>query len=493
MIRTTLPPLPCLLVAAAVLAACAPASPGVHGAAATAPSPAERWTPPAERSAAPVPAPFTPDLPADLAPRRNSLGLGDVVDLALRRSPDTRIAWETARAQAASYGAAQGEYWPELTIDLGVTTLRTAATQGRTAVKQTVYGPTASLTWLLLDVGGRGGRIGEARNALLAADWTHNAAIADVVRGTSLAFYDYVALRALVTARRQSLREAEVNLAASEDRRRVGVATVADVLQAQTARAQARLLVQQTEGDLAVARGVLATAVGLPPTAELEADSAAGRRPVTPLADSVEALIATALERRPDLAAARANVDAARERARAVRAARYPSLTASGTGGRTFIAADGSAGNFYSVGLGLAIPVFNGFTWEYNARAARALADAESARTDRLARDVTSQVFSAYHTLRTAVERARTSDELRGSAEASAEAARARYKEGVGSIIELLAAENALADARAQQISARLAWYAAVVDLAYASGVLEPNGTHGLTLDPAAAPPDSTR
>ena len=110
-----------------------------------------------------------------------------------------------------------------------------------------------------------------------------------------------------------------------------------------------------------------------------------------------------------------------------------------------------------------------------------------------LARDVSTQAFTAYHTLGTAVERARTSDELREAAEASAEAARARYKEGVGSIIELLAAENALADARAQQISARLAWYAAVVDLAHASARLEPDGTHRLTLDPAAAPPDTVR
>ena len=482
-----------VLLAVVLAAGCAPANPGVGDAPATAPGPAQRWTPPTTRDAAVPPTAEVVDLPGHLAARRGALSLADFVDLALERSPDTRAAWATARAQAATYGAAQGEVWPELSLDLGVTTLKTAATQGRRAVKQTVYGPTASLTWLLLDLGGRSGRVGAARNALLAADWTHNAAIADVVRNTSLAFYDYVALRALVVARRQSLRETEVNLAASEDRRRVGVATVADVLQAKTARAQARLLVQQTEGDLAVARGVLAVAAGLPPTAPLEADSTAGRQPVAPLADSVEALIAGALAERPDLAAARANVQAARERARSTRAERYPSLAAVGQGGRTFIAPNGGADYFYSLGLGLTVPVFNGFTWEYNTRAARDFADAEAARAERLARDVSTQVFTAYHTLGTAVERARTSDELREAAEASAEAARARYKEGVGSIIELLAAENALADARAQQISARLAWYAAVVDLAHASARLEPDGTHRLTLDPAAAPPDTVR
>ena len=49
---------------------------------------------------------------------------------------------------------------------------------------------------------------------------------------------------------------------AREERRRVGVATIADVLQARTAASQAQLDLQTTEGTVQTARGALALALG---------------------------------------------------------------------------------------------------------------------------------------------------------------------------------------------------------------------------------------
>ena len=43
------------------------------------------------------------------------------------------------------------------------------------------WGPTADLTWLLFNFGGREAGIAEARQALYAADWQHNAAIQNVI------------------------------------------------------------------------------------------------------------------------------------------------------------------------------------------------------------------------------------------------------------------------------------------------------------------------
>ena len=49
----------------------------------------------------PGPPPSLPAaLPAEIAARRDALTLGDVLDVALRRDPATRAAWETARAAA---------------------------------------------------------------------------------------------------------------------------------------------------------------------------------------------------------------------------------------------------------------------------------------------------------------------------------------------------------------------------------------------------------
>ena len=60
------------------------------------------------------------------------------------------------------------------------------------------------------------------------------------------------------------------------------------------------------------------------------------------------------------------------------------------------------------------------------------------------------------------------------SAQESYNAALARYKAGVGTIIDLLNAQSALASAQLQRIQARYRWNLAKVTLARAIGVLDP-------------------
>jgi len=431
-------------------------------------------------------------LPAEFMARRDSLTLADLVDLSLRNSPDTRLAWENARASAAAYGSARGLAYPQIDGSMGITGLQNPATQGRQSVQQVLYIPSVSFNWLVLDLGGRSGAIGAAREALLAADWTHNAVISDVVLRTARAYYDYIGFRALLAAQVTTLEEQKVNLAAAEDRRRVGVATISDVLQARTAVSQALLTVQTTEGVVRTARGALATAAGFPATTDLDAEALIGRHgDIAEVADSVDTLVKHALDNRPDLAAAQATYAAAQQRTRVVKSARLPSISVSGAAGRNIIlSTGGGGGNFYSLGFSLAVPLFNGFSWEYNTREAEALAEVESARTASLAQQVTYQVFAAYEAQRTATQRVRTSAELLASATASAEATRARYKEGVGGLIDLLAAENALADARAQQVQAHLQWYSALVQLAHDAALLDPDGGARIQL---SEPTDSTK
>ena len=50
-----------------------------------------------------------------------------------------------------------------------------------------------------------------------------------------------------------------------------------------------------------------------------------------------------------------------------------------------------------------------------------------------------------------------------------------RYREGLGTITDLLVAQGVLADARAQQIEARWGWFTALAQLAHDVGVMTPN------------------
>lgn len=480
-----------------VIIGCAPGLPGPGGGArAVAPRSGEIWAP--DRVDRDLPPSTPPEMPsAEVLARRNALTLTDVIDIALHNNPTTRISWSNARAAAARLGAARGDYLPTAQVDLRANKQQTPGTGGTGVVTQETQSASGSFTWLLFDFN-RGPSIGAARSALIAADWTHNAAVQDVVLQTGQAYYTYAAFRALLVAQQATKAEADTNLAAAEERRRVGLATIAEVLQARTAAAQALLDLQRTEGDVAATRGALAVSTGLPANADFDVDSLAGTGPIGAIVDSIDALIALARANRPDLAAAAATWRQSQADARAAYGRRLPALTATGTTGRTYLSSSSATitgprtRESYSLSLGLSFPVFNGFTWEYEAEAARELARAQAARADQLGQRAVLEVFTDYYALRTATQSVRTTEELYASAEESAQAALGRYRAGVGSLLELLTAESARGNARALKIQARLSWNTALLQLAHDVGVLDARGGHSLRIAPDStnqAPP----
>jgi outer membrane protein TolC len=467
----------------ATLPGCA-GTPGVSGVRGVSPAPEVPWAPPPAALPAArddIPAPVVPE---DLGERIRQLTLADIVDLGLRNNPTTRLAWANAQTAASAYGAERGAWLPTIDAEVSAARLKTAASQGRTAVEQSVLTPSLNLNYLLLDFGGRSGRVTGARQRLIAASFTHNAVIQDVVLQIQLSYFEYLAYRALLLAQRTTLEEAEQNLTAAEERRRVGLATIADVLQARTAASQARLDLQSVEGNLQVSRGALALALGLPANLPYDVDSTAMETPIAVVADSVDAIIGTAVAGRPDLAAARAEAAAARAGIGEARSALLPSLLLGATGGRTYATTIPDGADSYTLSLGLAIPLFNGFARQYDLRAAEYAAEAAAARSESLRQQVTFQVFRAYYGLQTATRRVATAADLVASARQSSEVALGRYRAGVGSVLDLLAAQTALASARAQQVDARLAWSVSLAQLAHDAGLLDTRGGSPLRLTP---------
>ncbi len=481
MSRRVGPFVPEIVAAGALLLVLGCGTPSVRGVAGTSPAPQVPWTPPEQL-------PYRQDtaaqaaVPPDLAASIHQLTLGDIVDIGLRNNPATRLAWANARAAAAAYGSARGALLPTIDGNVNAVRLQTVASQGRAAVRQSLLNPSATLSWLVLDGGRRSGAIRAAQASLVAADFSHNAAIQDVVLGIELAYYQYVANRALLESRRTTLKEARENLDATQERNRVGLATIADVLQAKTAASQAQLALETTEGNVQTTRGALAFALGLPATIPYEVDSTAFEVPVATLADQVDSLVARAVSGRPDLQAARARVAAARARVAEARSDRLPSLQFSATGGRTYATTIPSGADSYTLSLGLSIPLFAGFSRVYDQRAAEAAVQAAGAQADILGSQVVYQVFSAYYALQTATRSVGTAEDLLASAQQSDEVALARYKAGVGSILDLLAAQSALADARAQRVQVRLAWSVALAQLAHDAGLLDTRGGSPLRL-----------
>lgn len=431
-------------------------------------------------------------IPPELSARLGALSLGDVVDLALGNSPLTRVTWAQARAAAAGVGAARGEYLPTLSAEVNGGPARAiSANPARLPANRTTVIPVVALQYLLWDFGARAGRSASAHEALHVAGFTHNAAVQALILQTQQAYFAYQSARGVLAGTLADVQTAQENLAAAERRREVGVATIADVLQARTARAQAELAAQAADGEMQGARAALALAMGLPANVAFEVLADTATPPVRAVAESVDSLIARAERDRPDLAAARALVRQGEAQVRIARSALFPSLALGSSAGRNFSNTETLEGQTYALTLGVQIPLFSGLARQYDVVAARENAAAAAARAEQARLQAAAQVYASYHTLRTAAQRVTTSGNLLSSATQSEEVARGRYAEGVGSILDVLTAQGALAAARAQAVQARWAWYAAVAQLSRDAGALAPGRTTALsfTSDSTAGAP----
>ncbi len=475
------------------LSACAHNPPRVYGAPGTAPAANVLWAPPPQAVANPkAPSAASAGLPAEIAARASSLTLADIVDVALRQSPLTAQAWAEARSAAAAYGSERSQYYPALNASASFGKAQGSIANGNIAYFQKSYGPSADLTWLLFDFGGRKAAVEEKRQALLAADWSHNSAIQSVILGVEQAYYDYVNAKALLDAAEASLKDAGSNLEAAEARHSVGVATIADVLQARTSKSQAQLQVDTYTGQIATTRGGLATAMGLPANTPYDVALPPGEPPSTTVSEAVERYLEEAQRRRPDLAAARSRAVEAEARARKIKAQAYPSLSATGTAGRTYYDSRDLYGNSYNIGIQLRVPLFTGFKNRYGLMQAKADLDAANAALKGQEQAVTLQVWSSYYGLKTASQRLKTTHDLMQSATESYDVALARYKEGVGTILDLLQAQSSLENARAQSIEARSDWFTSAAQLAYDTGSLSLEDPNLKNAVPTVVPKETT-
>ena len=268
-----------------------------------------------------------------------------------------------------------------------------------------------------------------------------------------------------------SLRNAGTTLEATERRRQSGLATIGDVFRAETAVAQAKLTLQQSQGLVSQARGRLAAAVGIPVTAPYTLAPVPEAVPTGALTESVSTLIDRAKAGRPDLVAAEATARALDATRRASIAAGRPTLGATASIAENYFVSRPDTSN-WAMGLTLSVPLFTGFRDTYNVRLAEANAERQRALRDQLSNQVELDVWQGYFNLQTAAAAITSSESLVRTATNSLEVAEARYRGGIGNLLDVITAQADDVNARVQRINAYFNWYTAFSQLNFALGSL---------------------
>lgn len=233
---------------------------------------------------------------------------------------------------------------------------------------------------------------------------------------------------------------------------------------------EARLLLSNAENEERSALADLANAMGISvqDSYELVEDPL----PTSP-PGQIDALIATALQNRPELKQARLEANAAAKLVSAEKALRYPTVSAVANAGVATLHTDRFHGDWAAAGINMDIPVFNGGLFSARRSEAKAKSEASLQFTREAENRIARDVRVAYLALVNADQRLQLTAQLLKQAEESQSLAQARYQLGLSSIVELTQAQLNVTRAQIAQVSAKFDYQGQRALLAFQTGDLK--------------------
>lgn len=378
----------------------------------------------------------------------NDPELDRLVERALARNQDMAQAAARVMELEAAYGISRAERWPH--VNLQGTASKSRANAGASALG--VYlGPQSTESYNLslaasfeLDLWGRLARLEEAARAeLLSADETRLTVAQGVVAGVVTTYLQIESLERRLQVSAQSRQAYRKSVDLVEGRYRRGLATVLEVRQARRTLAEAEAQVPQLEQELAKAQQALKVLTGDYPAI---APARAQPDDYFPELTQVPAGLPSALlARRPDVRAAEANLKSLNARVGAALAARFPSITLTGSWGyassdlHTLIE---PANELWSLSAGLLQPLFNAGLLEQRQRAAEARLAQGVAAWAKTVLEAFQEVEAALLTRQKQLARRGLVRNALAEARATQRVAQDRYLRGLVGYLDVLEAQQ---------------------------------------------------
>jgi outer membrane protein len=258
-----------------------------------------------------------------------------------------------------------------------------------------------------------------------------------------------------------------LNIARQQLQAGVGIALDVTRAQAQLASTRAQLIAARSTRD--GAQLDLLRALGLSLDAHLVLSDSLNRMPTTDTLPQESGEIDLALRHRPDLRALDDQLTAAEQQVSAIRAERLPSLEAFGNKGV-------QGGNYvrllevYQWGVGVSVPVFDGFRRESRIEEQEAVRRELEIRRRDLRQQAAIDVRRAFLNLASARQQLDAANEQLTFAQQELSESRERFRAGVAGDADVITASLDLNSARTLQVNALTSYQTARVSLAQATG-----------------------
>ena len=426
---------------------------------------------------------------ADIDPHK-PYSLEELIDIAESNNPQTRIAWESAKQGAARLGMARSEYYPHLAALALAGDFRTiepwpkplGAPNGYFLVDSPILESGVELIYNVYDFGGRAGRVEASKALRLAAAAAFQRTNQAVAFAVVTDYFNLLTAAERLEASRQIVKTAQTTQEAAEAQLANGRSTLPDVLNARAAAAQALYDLQASIGGVDTARVVLRETLGVEPSDAIQVQQPTNLPLPGEVAESTASLVDKARQQRPDLSAISEKLRAASAELKAAKSEYRPKILFGASAAQQALWPGTNAPGpnqlghasepVWNVGVTARWTIFDGGLRKHEVLMAeakrRAAEDEKREKEDAIGREV----WTAYVQFRTAVRQHEAAETLLTSASTSYDASLDAYRYGVKNLVDLVTAENQLAQARLAVVQSRSAVRINATNLDYATGNL---------------------
>ena len=232
----------------------------------------------------------------------------------------------------------------------------------------------------------------------------------------------------------------------------------------------AKLLLLQTQNAVDQAVVELSAAMGYKNVQKFELVEV----PQYPFPDkNIETLVVEGLEFRPEVVALRAEWEGAKKMTAAERAARFPTINAIGSFGRTTIGNESVEGNYSAAGINVELPLFTGGLLSSRYKESILLAKSVQKEMQDVENQISKEVREAWLDSQFALKKIDETKMLLVTANEALDLASTRYKVGETSMIEFREAELNKTQAEIAFASAKYEYQINRVNLEFRTGALK--------------------
>jgi outer membrane protein len=431
--------------------------------------------PPAPTPNAPTP---TSTAPASTSPPATTntghpLTIEEAEAIGLKNNPQITVGKLQALQAQQYYRETRSALLPQIWLDV---TAVGAQEGGRLAAgylsdgriySRVAGGATASQ--LITDFGRTPNLVSSSHYQAKAADENAVATRQDIILAVDQSFYNSLETKALLAVAQETVKARQLVVDQVQALTNAKLKSELDLSFAKVDLARAQLLQLDAQNNYEASLSVLSAILGYPDRQDFVPVEPAV--PITPPAPDVAPLIQQAMDLRPEIRGLQDEVSAAEKFARAEHDLFWPTVSALGAVGQAPIRNPNIPSWYGAGGVNINIPVFTGFRFNARAKSADLGTEAKRKQLQNLQDNVSRDVRNGWLETGKAFQRLSVTRQLKEQADLALELAQARYKLGLGSIVEYTQAELQKTDADIQDTDAHYEYIVSQIALSYDMGL----------------------